>query len=477
MLTILQSDSRAPTTAESPLLERARNLAAIAVERRRFEGRLEHQAVHDVLTGLPNRLLLMDRIEQALARGRDQEVDVAVLFIDLDNFKVINDSLGHSVGDRLLEGVAERFRANVRREDTVGRFGGDEFVVVCEGVGGEPGAIEVAETLAAVLAEPVEIDGTEVHVSASIGIAHAADGSADPQALIRDADSAMYRAKDQGRAGHAVFETELHERVVQRLELERALRSALVHGELAVHYQPVVRLADNSIVGVEALVRWDRPGIGVVEPEEFIAVAEETGLVGYLDRWVLTEACQQIAAWRSGGLGSQLRLSVNISARELGDPNLPRLVSDALARAGLTGDALVVEMTESALAADTEGALASLTRLSELGVQIAIDDFGTGYASLDYLRRFSMAHQLKIDRSFVADLDSGRARDQAIVSASLVLARDLGFVSVAEGVETEGQRAVLTAMGCTLAQGYLYCPPLPAAELEQWMRQVLATKT
>ena len=470
MISVLHPEARLPRPGEVELLERARNLAAIAVERRRFEGELEHQAMHDVLTGLPNRLLLMDRVHHALARTQRHGVDVAVLFIDLDNFKLINDSLGHSVGDRLLEAVADRFTAAVRPDDTVGRFGGDEFVVVCEEVGGEVGAIMVAEHLAAALEEPVQVGGAEVHVSASIGITLARDGSIDPHSLIRDADAAMYRAKDQGRAGYAVFETALHERVVQRLGLERALRSALVDAQLVVHYQPVIRLADGEVVGFEALVRWHRPGFGLVKPETFIAVAEETGLIVPLDRWVMSEACQQLALWRADGLGEQMRVSVNVSARQLGDPELTSVVTATLVDAGLDPSDLVLEITESALAADAQAALTSLRALHGMGVGLAIDDFGTGYASLDYVRRFAMADQLKIDRSFVADLDSGAPRDQAIVSASLVLARDLGFVSVAEGVETEGQRAVLLALGCTLAQGYLFCPPLPADELEQRLR-------
>jgi diguanylate cyclase (GGDEF)-like protein/PAS domain S-box-containing protein len=470
MLTVLGSHDRGPTPAEIDILDQARNLASIAVERRRFEGRLEHQAVHDVLTGLPNRLLIMDRVDAALARTRRHGVDVAVLFVDLDNFKVINDSLGHSVGDRLLERVAVRFRRAIRSDAMVGRFGGDEFVVVCEDVGGEAGAVRLAEDLARALEEPVLIDGAEVHVSASIGITLTTDGDLEPQSLIRDADVAMYRAKDQGRAGHAVFEVALHERVMQRLELERALRRALADGELAVHYQPVVRLDDRSVVAVEALVRWNRPGHGMVQPDAFLAVAEETGLITQVDQWVLGEACRQLDAWRGEGLSPRMHMNVNMSARQLGAPDLVDVVGSALARAGLTGDSLVIEITESALVADTEATLAALTRLGAHGVQVAIDDFGTGYASLDYLRRFPMAHQLKIDRSFVADLDAGTSRDRAIVSASLLLARDLGFTSVAEGVETPGQLAALIALGCTLAQGYLFCPPLPPGELEHWLR-------
>lgn len=471
MLTVLCTQDREPTPTEVAILEQARDLASIAVERRRFEGRLEHQAVHDVLTGLPNRLLILERVDHALARARGHGVDVAVLFVDLDNFKVINDSLGHSVGDRLLEQVAVRFRRAVRSDAMVGRFGGDEFVVVCEEVGGEDGAVRLAEDLAAALAAPMLIDGAEVHVSASIGITLATDGHLEPQSLIRDADVAMYRAKDQGRAGHALFEVALHERVVQRLELERALRSALLEGELAVHYQPVIRLEDRSVVAVEALVRWNRPGHGLVHPDVFLGVAEETGLIGQLDRWVLGEACRQLGAWRDAGICPRLRMNVNLSARQLGAIDLVDVVGATLARHGLTGDSLVIEITESALVADTEATLAALHRLGAHGVQVAIDDFGTGYASLDYLRRFPMAHQLKIDRSFVSDLDAGTSRDRAIVSASLLLARDLGFTSVAEGVETPGQLAALTSLGCTLAQGYLFCRPLPPEEIELWLRR------
>ena len=469
MLTVMHIDPRDPEPAEVELLERARNLAAIAVERHRFEGQLEHQAVHDVLTGLPNRLLLMDRIRHAVARCLRNGADVAVLFIDLDNFKVINDSLGHGVGDLLLKKVAERFLAAVDPNDTVGRFGGDEFVVVCEEVGGEEGAVRVSERLAQALDEPIHVDGAEVVVSASIGITLADDIEADPQSLIRDADAAMYRAKEQGRAGHAVFEDELHQRVVRRLDLERALRGALADSELDVHYQPVVRLEDDEVVGVEALARWHRPGEGVVPPDRFIEVAEETGMVVQIDRWVLGEALKRLAEWRGSGFGEDLTVSVNLSARHLGDPKLSDVVEAALLDAGLPPSALSVEITESALAADAAAALYSLTSLSQLGVHLAIDDFGTGYASLDYLRRFAMADQLKIDRSFVADLDTGSTRDQAIVSASLLLARDLGFTSVAEGVETETQRQILIDLGCKLGQGFLLCPPLPASDLREWL--------
>lgn len=471
MLTVLCRDDRLPTDAELSLLEQARNLASIAIERRRFEGRLEHQALHDVLTGLPNRVLIMDRVENALERTRHRSGEVAVLFVDLDNFKVINDSLGHSVGDRLLEEVARRFRRSIRPDALVGRFGGDEFVVVCEDIGGEEGAVRLAEDLATVLAEPVLIDGVEVHVSASIGITLSDDGDLEPQSLIRDADVAMYRAKDLGRSGHAVFETSLHERMVRRLELERAIRSALGAGELEVHYQPVVCLDDQQVVAVEALVRWNRPGHGLIGPDEFMSVAAESSLISQIDRWVLDQSCRQLAQWRRAGIGHRWHMNVNLSARQLGSSELVEMVGETLARAGLSGDSLVIEITESALMADVDATVAALTRLGAHGVQVAIDDFGTGYASLDYLRRFPMANLLKIDRSFVADLGSGASRDRAIVAASLVLARELGFVSVAEGVETTHQLRELTALGCTLAQGNLLCPALSADELVSWIQQ------
>ena len=471
MITVMHPEARSPDRSEVELLERARNLAAIAVERRRFEGKLEHQAAHDVLTGLPNRLRLIDRIQEVLGRASaGHAVDVAVLFVDLDNFKVINDSLGHDVGDRLLEKVAQRFLGAVRPQDVVGRFGGDEFVVVCDDVGGEEGAVLVARRLADALATPLQLGGAEVHVSASIGISLASDDGLDAQDLIRDADAAMYQAKDQGRAGYAVFASELRERVLRRLDLERALRSALADAQLTVHYQPIVRLADRRVVGVEALVRWRRPGHGVVQPESFVGIAEETGLVLPLDRWVLAEACGQLALWRSSGIGGDLRMSVNISARQLADPGLPDVVAGVLDAYDVPHGSLQIEITESALADDTEVAVSSLSAIAALGVKVAIDDFGTGYASLDYVRRFAMADQLKIDRSFIGDLDAGAPRDHAIVSASLVLARDLGFTPVAEGVETEEQRQVLSELGCTLAQGYLFCPPLPAAGLGAWLR-------
>ncbi|MEY2570649.1 MAG: hypothetical protein QOE63_999 [Acidimicrobiaceae bacterium] len=458
LLTIFMTDDRAPLSVERPLFARAQHLAAIAIERARFEARLEHQALHDSLTGLPNRTLLLDRIEQALATCRRAGQLAAVLFVDLDRFKVINDSLGHAAGDRLLEEVAERFSADVRAGDTIGRFGGDEFVVLAY-VGSEKEAVAVAERLADSLEVPFEVGGAEVVVTCSIGIA-LADGRRDPEALVRDADAAMYRAKEEGRNRYAMFEERLHRRMVRRLELERGLREALTLELLEVHYQPVVRVDDLCVTGVEALVRWNRPGRGLVGASELVPVAEETGLIVPIGAWVLERACRDAAGWIAAGY--DITVAVNLSARQLADPRVVETVAATLARTELAPERLCLEVTESALAADAETAVVVLGALKLLGARLAIDDFGTGYATLDYVRRFSMADELKIDKSFVDGLTDLNVPDAAIVSAAIVLADALGFDTVAEGVENPEQLAVLRHLGCRRAQGYLFAEALPA---------------
>ncbi len=460
VVAVFHPERRGPRPDELQLLERCRHLAAIAIERRRVEAHLEHQAVHDSLTGLPNRTLLLDRIEQALARAARHHNHAAVLFIDLDQFKVINDSLGHAAGDRLLEQVADRFRYAVRGDDTVGRFGGDEFIVLCEEVDDEAGAVEVAERLLRSLQAPFPLGDAEVVISASIGIAVAIDHPTVPEALIRDADAAMYRAKSQGRAGYALADKDLHRRMVRRLEVEGALRSAIVHGELALHYQPTVRLADGAITAVEALVRWPNPNGVIVGASDIVPLAEETGLIVALGSWVLREACRQAVEWDAVMPGPPLGISVNLSARQLADPALVRLVADTTDDTGLDPGRLCLEVTESTLASDAEATAATLRQLKHLGVRLAIDDFGTGYATLDYLRRFSMADELKIDRSFVAGISEFDSSDAAIVAASIVLADALGFVAVAEGVETAAQLKVLRRLGCHQAQGFYFSEPL-----------------
>jgi diguanylate cyclase (GGDEF)-like protein/PAS domain S-box-containing protein len=459
---------REPHPSEQPLLDRVRHLAALALERGRFERQLEHQAVHDSLTGIPNRTLLLDRVARALELGRRRATHTAVLFIDVDRFKVVNDSLGHAAGDELLRQLAGRLSAQVQPGDTVGRFGGDEFVVVVEDVGGEAGALDAAKRLLATIEGGLEVGGQPVRVSASIGVAIAGPGTDDvgPDAMIRNADAAMYRAKEAGRARVWLFEETLHEEAVRRYELEQGLRAALDSGELTLVYQPFVRLADGRVLGVEALLRWDRPGMERVGATELIPIAEDTGLIVAIGAWVLTQACRQAVAWDDSHSTAGLRMSVNLSARQLGDPALFDVVVAALESSGLPPERLCLEVTESALAGDPVAAARVLDELKGLGVRVAIDDFGTGYATLDYVRRFSMADELKIDRSFVSGIADLHSPDAAIVSAALVLADALGFEVVAEGVENADQLAVLRRLGCRAAQGFYFGRPVPAHLIE-----------
>ena len=463
-----------PAPEELLLLERATHLASIAVERSDFEATLEHQALHDRLTGLPNRSLLLDRIEQALGRVRRLGVSLAVLFIDLDHFKVVNDSLGHAAGDRLLEQVAARFQRSLRAGDTVGRFGGDEFLLVCEDVEGEAGATAVAARLAVELEPPFDLDGTPVFVRASVGIAmalgqdpradaHAAhrdDLAAEAELLVRNADAAMYRAKESGRARFAVFEEDLHRQVMKRLDLERELHRAVPADEIVLHYQPMVDLRSGLVVAVEALARWERPGHGLMPPAAFIPAAEDTGLIIEVGQRVLELACRQLVEWSD--VAPHLRMTVNLSVRQLVDQRFLQRVHDVLDQPGVSPSRLCFEVTESALATGV-GLVETLQRLCETGVGFAIDDFGTGYATLDYVRRFPMADHLKIDKSFVAGLDQPGSPDRAIISAAIVLGQSLGFTVVAEGVETETQLAILRELDCDVVQGHLLSHPAPPA--------------
>jgi diguanylate cyclase (GGDEF)-like protein/PAS domain S-box-containing protein len=463
LVTLFHEEGRGPTPAELHVLDRVRHLAALALDRSRFERRLEHQALHDGLTGLPNRSLLLDRVAQALQSAGRYGTTTAVLLLDLDRFNLVNDSYGHVVGDELLRQVGDRLTGAVAAGDTVGRFGGDEFLVVLEDVNGDAGAVVAAERLLAVLSEPFVVGGVRRVANASIGVALAGPGRMiGPDALVRNADAAMYRAKDQGRGRIALFEDTLHAEAVRRYEIEHGLRSALDDDQLVLLYQPCVRLADGRVTGVEALLRWDRPGHGRIGADELIPVAEETGLIVPIGRWVLQRACAQAVAWDAEPTTAGLTMAVNLSARQLGDPGLVATVAEVLAQTGLAPERLCLEVTESALAGDTDTAVAALTSLKLLGVQLAIDDFGTGYATLDYVRRFSMADELKIDRSFVAGVADFHSPDAAIVSAAIVLADALGFEVVAEGVETAEQLAVLRRLGCGRAQGYYFGKPTEA---------------
>jgi diguanylate cyclase (GGDEF)-like protein/PAS domain S-box-containing protein len=462
VVTVFVPAARPPSDVERRLLDRVQHLAAIAIQRSRYEAELQHRALHDDLTGLPNRALLLDRLEQSLARARRHGTYVAVLFVDLDQFKVVNDSLGHAAGDRLLLEVSDRFQRGVRGGDTVARFGGDEFVVLCEDIENDAAALAVAEHLASQLRErPLRVSGTDVFVNCSIGIALATDG--EPEALIRNADAAMYRAKEEGRNRVALFEEAMHRRMVRRFELERELRAAFANGELRLWYQPRVRLDDRRIVGVEALLRREDETGAIFGAADIVPTAEESGFITKIGAWVLREACVQAADWLR--VEPDLIVSVNVSGRQLADPGLVELVADTLAETGVPADRLCLEVTEGALACAVDAAARVLATLKGLGVRLAIDDFGTGYATLDYVRRFSMADELKIDRSFVEGLDEMMSPDAAIVSAAIVLADALGFQTVAEGVETEAQLEVLRRLGCAHGQGYLFSRAVPAGEI------------
>jgi diguanylate cyclase (GGDEF)-like protein len=392
---------------------------------------------------------------------------VALLFIDLDHFKAVNDTLGHELGDKILITVAERIAAVVRPGDTVARFGGDEFVVLCERLDRPEDAVVIAHRIDAVLHEPMGIDDREMQLGVSIGISYADDEDRDPSAILRDADTAMYRAKASGRGRWVVFDDALREHARDRQRIETALRSSR-HGEgLELHYQPVVHLPTRRIIGVETLLRW-RHGGALMSPAEFVPIAEETGLIVPIGNWVLETASAQVAAWQRLPGWERLRLSVNVSARQLGHAGFASIAAGVTSGTGMARDTLWLEITESVLLDDVDDARERLERLRTLGVRIALDDFGTGYSSLTYLRHFPV-DAVKLDRSFVAGVQHD-VGDAAIVSAIVHLATALGKECVAEGIEHEGQLASLLELGCSAGQGYLFSAPLPAAELGELLR-------
>jgi diguanylate cyclase (GGDEF)-like protein len=440
---------------------------------------LRYLAGTDPLTGLPNRTLFLNHLEQGLARAERWARPVGVLFLDLDNFKVINDSLGHQGGDLLLVEIARRIRACVRDNDTVARLGGDEFTVLVEDIEDENEATALAERVALALRQPVRLGEREIFVSASVGVALSRPGRDGPEALLRNADMAMYQAKANGKARHAVFDQSMEARALARLELETDLRHALERDEFRVFYQPITALADGHIAEVEALVRWEHPVRGMVSPDEFIPIAEETGLIVALGQWVLETACRQGARWRDAHPEEPPIMSVNLSGRQFQHPSLVADIRDVLLRTGLTPRALKLEITESVIMHDAEATIVALHELKELGIQLAIDDFGTGYSSLSYLKRFRV-DTLKVDKSFVHGLGQD-SMDTAIVRSVVALAKALNMDVTAEGIETHAQRAELLALGCDRGQGYLFARPLPAHELDpllsnhdnrRWLRVV-----
>ena len=429
-------------------------------ERRALEDQLTHMAFHDPLTDLANRALFQDRVEHALVRGGR----VAALFIDLDDFKNVNDSLGHGVGDELLVLVAERLRNGLRPGDTVGRIGGDEFAVLLEDVEDDLEPVRAAERILGAMGQPFRLGTRTIHSRASIGIA-TASAEDDAGDLLRNADTAMYTAKAKGKGRYARFDGDMHGLVARRMELEADLRRALDEGDLWVAYQPIVALRTGRLTGFEALARWDHPVHGPIGPDEFIAVAEESGLILPLGQWVLTTALGQLQRWRAEhAMAWALDMSVNVSVGQLRQGDFGDQVADALLLSGIDPARLVLELTESQLMDDTEQTFAKLERLRLTGVRVAIDDFGTGWSSLSYLLRLPV-DKLKVDRSFVEAMGPGRP-ESAVVQAIVTMGHELGLEIVAEGIEADSQREALLASGCDLGQGYLLGRPAPAADLE-----------
>ena len=450
-------------------LETVANVLAASHARRAVEDAARYDALHDALTGLPNRALLQDRLAQALNRARREQIRLAVLFLDVDKLKVLNDSLGHGAGDEVLRAIGPRLADVVRASDTVARFGGDEFVIVCEDVRSERHALALAQRVVDAFQPAFMVAGEPRHVRTSVGVV-VTDGATtrDADELIRDADAAMYSAKDRGRGRVALFDDRMRARAVARLRLEEDLRRAIGTDQLRLAFQPVIQLEDGAVRGVEALVRWQHPEHGPVAPDEFIPIAEETGLIVPLGEWVLREAVRRLAAWRRGRPG--LRVSVNLSARQVVDAPIVDTVADALRGSGVPPERLILEITERLLLDDSPAVTAALVGLKALGVTLVLDDFGTGYSSLSYLRRYPL-DGIKIDRSFVMDLGADGLGDDAIVAAMVSMAGALGLAVVPEGVETDGQLRRLRDLGCAVAQGFHLGRPMPADAFTAYLEQ------
>lgn len=425
---------------------------------------LEHQAFHDPLTGLPNRALFMDRLRHALTRARRDDGCTAVLFMDLDRFKFVNDSLGHDAGDALLKLVTARLLEQLRPGDTVARHGGDEFTILLENVGGDAEAARVADRIAHGLQQPFSLRGHQLDVRCSIGIASTTTERIQPEDLLHDADTALYRAKSTGKAHYEIFDARMGSEASDRVLIESDLKLALERHEFRLYYQPEVNLRTGRIQAVEALVRWEHPQRGLVPPLEFIGLAEEMGLIVPLGRWILTEGCRQAQAWREEDPSSTpIRLSVNISVTQFRHPELVADVAAVLASTGLPAHMLDLEITESVVIDDFEVAMETLRKLKALGVRLVLDDFGTGYSSLSYLQRLPI-DVVKIDKTFVDNLGVDKV-NTAVIEAVMGLSRALGFEVVAEGVEQDEQVVQLRLLGCKMGQGYLFSKPLPSDQI------------
>ena len=449
---------------EERVAERTAELRAEIAQRKEGERQIEHLAYYDVLTDLPNRTLLRDRITQAVQSAIRNGWHVAVLTIDLDQFKNINDSLGHAIGDKLLQAVGERLRTLVRAEDTVARVGGDEFVVLLPNLKNIEYSSRVAEKILADVMQPHLIDRQELHVTVSIGISVCPENGTDGLALIRCADTAMYEAKVAGRNGFAFFNPEMTRRALDTLQIGNELRHAIDNDEFILHYQPKIDLESGNIVGAEALIRWLHPVQGLVFPGYFIGIAEQTGLIVQIGEWVLRTACLQNKAWQRAGL-PPIEMAVNLSARQFSRNQIEELTTTVLRETGLEAHYLELEITESMIMQNAKQAIAVMQTLKTIGVKLSIDDFGTGYSSLSYLKRFPI-DKLKIDQSFVRDLGEDED-DAAIVTAIIGLAKSLNLCVIAEGVEKKEQLEFLRAKGCDEVQGYYFSKPIPAADFEK----------
>jgi diguanylate cyclase (GGDEF)-like protein/PAS domain S-box-containing protein len=469
VLDVHATESHRFTAKDVPFVQAAANVLADAIERHAADQALRYRVLHDSLTGLPNRLSFVDALGDALSKASISGSPVGILFLDLDHFKLINDSLGHHAGDALLRAVAPRLRSHLRPGDVVARFGGDEFGILIDRLADEGEALAIADRVASAFTQPFSIDGVDHFVSASIGVAVASAGeerTVNAELLIRDADAAMYRAKEGGRARCVLFDAEMRAGAMRRLEVERELREALDRDELALFYQPVVNLRSGEITGLEALVRWRHPERGVLDPADFVSIAEDSGLIEPIGRWVQERACRQALEWHQLRPDSRpFDVAVNLSARQVAHRDLPATVEEIIARTGLDPVHLRLEITESVLVEESATAISSLHALNELGVRLVLDDFGTGYSSLAYLNRFPF-HALKIDRSFVDALGIEQ-EPTAIVEAIIGMARALSLEVIAEGVESEVQLAELRRLGCDYAQGHLFHPAMPEREVSR----------
>ncbi len=470
---LLQADGT-PVYAEINVTPMVRNgtvagvqgIARDLTERKKMEEAIKHQACHDALTDLPNRALFMDRLERQLAQADRNQKKMAVMFLDLDRFKNINDALGHSVGDLLLYAVAVRLGTCIRGTDTVARIGGDEFNILLSDVNHSEDAAKIAQKIISVFKEPFKIDKYDLHITTSVGISLYPEDGKDSETLLKHADIAMYHAKGSGRNTYQFYNHSINIRSLERMEMENSLRRALVRGELKLYYQPLIEIASGKLICAEALLRWEHPEFGLLKPAEFIQLAEESGIIIPIGEWALHTACEQNIQWQKAG-HEPICVAVNISARQFHVTNLLEMASQVLNETGLHPQWLELEITENTLMLDVEDAISKLVKLNEKGIKLSLDDFGTGYSSLNYLKRLPI-QTIKVDRSFVREVVND-PNDMAIVTAVIAMTKSLNLQVVAEGVETKEQLAFLRSKGCDEVQGYLYSEPVPAAEFEKLM--------